>query len=187
MKKYYPLVIAVFALIMSGCESMGLAPADPDLEGLEVSSQTDEKANLSGYKSYSWIAVGAVLNDPEGKWQPPGFKAGDEVKSLIDEQMKNKGYTLKGEGADLGVAFFIGLDMESRKFKVNPETEQKEMMDVAKGALVVTLVDMRTGFIVWIGEASRSAEKTAEGENVVDDVKTRKILDAAVSRMFKDI
>jgi hypothetical protein len=188
MKKYFPLVFVVLAILVSGCESMGIGPSDPALEGIEVSSKTDEKANMSGFKSYSWIAVGAVLNDPEGKWQPPGFKAGEEIKNLIDDQMKDKGYTLKGDGADLGAAFFLGLDMAARKFKVNPETNMKEMQDVAKAALVVVLVDMRSGFIVWMGEASRSATKTAEGENVVDDNETiRKRLDYVVSEMFKDL
>jgi PBP1b-binding outer membrane lipoprotein LpoB len=183
MKKYHLLLVAVSALFFAGCESMGTS-SDPDLAGIEVTSQTDKKANLSGYKTYSWIAVAAVLNDPDGKWQPPGFKAGDEIKNLVDGQMKNKGYTLKGASADLGVAYMLGIDMEARKFKMNPETKVKEMQDVAKGALVVVLVDMRTGFIVWMGEASRAAKKTAEGENVVDDTKTRKILNYAVSRMF---
>ena len=187
MKKFTPLIIAVLALLAVGCESMGTMGGDSIASDIEVSAQTDEKANLSGYKTYSWIAVGAVLNDPEGKWQPPGFKAGDEIKNLIDDQMKNKGYALKGEGGDLGAAFFLGIDMDSQKFKMNPETKMKEMQGVAKAALVVVLVDMRTGFIVWMGEASRSATKTAEGENVVDDVKTRERLNYAVSEMFEQM
>ena len=187
MKKLIPLVIAVWTLLAAGCESMNIGGGDPDTNDIKVSAQTDDKANLSGYKTYSWIAVGAVLNDPEGKWQPPGFKAGEEIKNLVDDQMKNKGYTAKGDGADLGVAFFLGIDMESRKFKMNPETKMKEMQDVAKAALVVVLVDMRTGFIVWMGEASRSATKTAEGENVVDDEKIRKRINYAVTEMFKQM
>jgi hypothetical protein len=188
MKKITQLLVVVLALFAMGCESMGVMGGDPDTKDITVSAQTDEKANMSGYKTYSWIAVGAVLNDPDGKWQPPGFKAGDEIKNLIDDKMKDKGYTLKGTGADLGVAYFLGLDMDARKFKMNPETKMKEMKDVAKAALVVVLVDMRTGFIVWMGEASRSAEKTASGENVVDDNETiRKRINYAISGMFKQL
>lgn len=187
MKKLIPLVIAVWALLAAGCESMDMMGGDADTDDIKVTAQTDDKANLSGYKTYSWIAVGAVLNDPEGKWQPPGFKAGDEIKNLIDDQMKNKGYTAKGNDADLGVAFFLGIDMDSRKFKMNPETKMKEMQDVAKAALVVVLVDMRTGFIVWMGEASRSATKTVTGRNKVDDEKTRKRINYAISEMFKQM
>ncbi len=187
MKKYFPLAFLALALLISGCAEMGTMGEDSVTSDIKVSAQTDDKANLSGYKSYSWIAVGAVLNDPEGKWQPPGFKAGEEIKNLIDDQMKNKGYMRKDDAADLGVAFFLGIDMEARKFKMNPETKMKEMQDVAKAALVVVLVDTRTGFIVWIGEASRSATKTVTGRNKVDDEKIRKRIHYAVTEMFKQM
>ncbi len=188
MKKYFPLAFVALALFVSGCAEMGVVGGDSVTSDVEVTVQTDDKVNLSGYKTYSWIAVGAVLNDPDGKWQPPGFKAGEVIKNLIDDEMKNKGYTAKDNGADLGVAFFIGIDMKARKFKMNPETSMKEMQDVAKAALVVVLVDMRTGFIVWMGEASRSAETTVTGRNKVDDNETiRKRLNYAVTEMFKEM
>ena len=102
--------------------------------------------------------------------------------------MKGKGYTAKGEGADLGVAYFLGFDMDAQKFKMNPDTNLKEMKEVSKAALVVVLVDMRTGFIVWMGEASRSSDKTVTGRNKVDDNETiRKRLNYAITKMFDDL
>jgi len=188
MKKYFPLVFVALALLIAGCSGNGVMGGDSATSDIEVSAKADDKANLSGYKTYSWIAVGAVLNDPEGKWQPPGFKAGEEIKNLIDDQMKAKGYTAKGEGADLGVAYFLGLDMAAREFKMNDETRTKEMQEVSKAALVVVLVDARTGFVVWMGEASRSSEKTVTGRNKVDDNETiRKRISYAITKMFDEL
>ena len=188
MKKYFPLVFAALALLIAGCSGNGVMGGDSISSDIKVSSRVDDKANLSGYKTYSWIAVGAVLNDPDGKWQPPGFKAGEEIKNLIDDQMKDKGYTAKGDSADLGVAYFLGIDMAAREFKMNDETKQKEMQEVSKAALVVVLVDMRTGFVVWMGEASRATEKTVTGRNKVDDNETlRKRINYAISEMFNQM
>ncbi len=184
MKKYFPLMVAVFALLLSGCASTG---DNVDTSDIEVTAKTDAKANMSGYKSYSWVAVGAALNDPEGKWQPPGFAAGDVIKHLIDTEMMAKGYALKARDADLGAAFFLGLDMKSRNLKLGPDADKKDLEGVPAGALVVVLVDMRSGVVVWMGQASGKAQKNAEGENIVDDKRTLKRLKYVVTKMFDAI
>lgn len=184
MKKYFPVVITVLALLVSGCASMGL---DSDTSDLRVETEVNEKANLSDYKTYSWVAVAAVLNDPEGQWKPPGFKAGTFIKDQIDIEMKDKGYILTDGSADLGVAFFLGIDMKSQKLKFNSETNRDEMQNVPAGALVVVLVDTRTGIFTWIGQATGEDKKNAEGENIVNDEISRKRLQYVVSEMFDSL
>jgi hypothetical protein len=52
--------------LLSGC-----ALFNTNYNDIEVDAETDSKANMSAYTSYSWLGVMALLNDPANKWQPP--------------------------------------------------------------------------------------------------------------------
>jgi len=177
------LSVMLVALLSVSCASINKQMNDA--ADITVETKLDPKANMDGYKSYKWLAVGAMLRDPENQWQPPGFAAGDYIKMKIDKELKAKEFVLNQKGeADLGVVFTLGVNMDAHKLKVNPETDQEEMLKVAQGALVVAMIDMRTGFVVWVGKATGENKIKETG---VDDERTRKRLQYVITTMLEDI
>ena len=143
-------------------------------------AKSDPKAHLGEYKSFAWIGAGEVLNDPDGRWKPTNVQIAGDIKYLIDRELRKRGLGLANpDNAELGVAFFLGIDMEAQKLKKNPETKVEMLENVPKAGLVVALVDTKTGFVVWIGRAVGELQ-----ENATDEV-VRERLDYAVSEMFK--
>lgn len=172
MNKYYLTLLSVLVLLLTACASV--------TKDIQVDAKTDPKTNLSGYETYAWLGAAEFLNDPENEWHPPEIQVAEEIKFLIDRELRNKGITLANAAdADLAVAFFVGVNMAAMKLKKDPDTNEEFLENVPEGGLVVALVDTDTGFVVWLGSAvaDYKAGKYTEEE-------VRKRLDYAVSRMF---
>ena len=122
-----------------------------------------------------------VLNDPEGKWQPPKMNIAEDIKFLIDRELRKRGIYNNAENPDLAVAFFMGVDMEAMELKTDPKSKQEMLTNVPEAALVVALIDPYTGYWVWLGESEGELQK-----NPTDEV-IRKRLDYAVTEMFKKL
>ena len=98
---------------------------------------------------------------------------------MVDRELRRKGVYQALTTPDLGVVFFVGVDMEAMKLKVDSETNANILKNVPKAALVVALIDTKTEYVVWLGKA------TAEVQNSKDVEVVRRRLDYAVSEMFK--
>ena len=174
MKRFYFALLAAFFLLLSGCAST--------TKDIVVDSAKDPKVNLSGYKSYAWLGAAKFLNDPSGNWEPPQFDLAGDIKYLVDREMKKRGIVLvEPAEADLAVAFFVGVDMDAQKLKKDPDTKVEMLKNIPKGALVVALVDVSTGFVVWIGKATAEIQQGASTELAQER------LDYAISKMFKEM
>jgi len=79
----------------------------------------------------------------------------------------------------LAVAYFIGINMDAMQLKDDPGTQGDVLENVPQGALVVALIDVDTGYVVWLGQAKANIAEGASPELV------RERLDYAVSKMFK--
>ncbi|WP_428353932.1 DUF4136 domain-containing protein [Methyloprofundus sp.] len=174
MKKLTTIVLTICLILLSGCAVFNQKTCD-----IEVDAQTDPQANMAGYKSYAWLGSARVLNDPDNKWQPPAMDIAGDIKYLIDRELNKQGIYSNNENPDLAVAFFIGIDMDAQKIVDNPDTNVDVLEDVPQGALVVTLINVETGYVVWVGTAQADILEGTSPELV------RERLDYAVSKMFK--
>lgn len=172
MKKIYPLILLFLAILISACTS-------PLTKDIEVEAASDPKVNLNAYKKYAWIGSAAVLNDPEGKWQPAEFDISSDIKFLIDRELRNKGLAeVRDEDAEIAMSFFTGVDMEAQNLKTDPETKVEIPTNVPKAALIVVALDVQTGFVIWIGVATGNVNENAS----VATTKAR--IDYAITKMF---
>ena len=169
------MLVLIVALVFSvGCSSV-------PTKDIQIDAQTDPKANMSGYNTYAWLATAAILNDPNGQWEPLQFDADSEVKFLIDGELRERGMSESSSDPDLAVVFAAGVDMDALGLKVGDETRIDMLKNVPQGALIVALVDVRTGFVAWVGVAAGEIQESPDTATV----KAR--LAYAVSEMFKKL
>ncbi len=172
MNKNYLFLIMI--MFVAGCTSV-------PTKDINIHVQADSKANLSGYKSYTWLGSAAIINDPSGQWEPPGFDADSEIKYLLDRELRARGKLESSTAPDMIVAFAAGIDMDALDLKMDPETKIDKLENVPQGGLVVILVDSSTGFVVWVGIA------TAEIQDDVDAATVKARLDYAVTQMMRQL
>ena len=172
MKK---LIIAIFVMawMLTGCSTF---PKDD----IQVESETNPKANLSGYKTYTWLAAVGILEDAEGHWEPPKFDADAEIEFRINEALRKRGMTESSIDPDMYVAYALGVNMDALGIKVDPDTKLERMENVPKTGLVVLLMDAETGFVSWVSVA------TGEMKNLDPEIQ-KKRLEYTINTMFKDL
>ena len=171
MNKIYPVLIVAFVVLSTACSSI--------TNDIRVKVGVNSKADFSGYETYAWLGTGEIVHDPIGKWEPPDFDADAEIKFLIDRELRKRGMVERLQKPDLAVGFLAGVDMAALKLKNNPDTDMLRLENVPQGALAIVLVDVSTGFAVWIGNASGELQ----GKKITS-ADARKRLDFAVTRML---
>ncbi len=172
MKKFYPGLIVLLFLLLTGC-------ASTLTQDIEVDADADPKANLAGYKTYAWLGSAAILNDPKGKWEPPQFDADAEIKFLIDRELRKRGMQEVAVNPDMIVGYAAGIDMEALQLVEDKEAKLQVLQNVPTGSLVIVLIDGATGNPVWASAAVADVQEEISSEDV------RKRLDYAVTQMFK--
>lgn len=169
-------VFAVFILLLNGCATKNLHM------DIQVEANGNPKIQLHGYKTYVWVGATGLLNDPTNKWQTPTRNVAGDIENLIESEMRKLGLTLVDEQeADLAVAYFIGVDKGAMKLRKQPKTEFEILENIPEAALVVSIIDKKTGYVIWISKA------TAEIQQNISDQAIRKRLDYAISTMFAKI
>ncbi len=171
MKKYLISILAISYSLMAGC---AMTPTDD----IKVKAESDPKVQFSGYKTYAWLGSAGILKDPEGKWKQPGYDVDAEIRFLIDRELRSRGFTETAKKPDMMVAYALGVNMDALKVKENPETKEKILENVPKGALLIILADPDTEFVMWLGHASGEVHKDIETEV------SKARLDYAVTKML---
>ena len=171
MKKFYsPLALLFLTVLLSGCATT---------KDIEVETASDPKVNLEGYKTYAWLGSAEVLNDPEGKWQPAKFDISSDIKFLIDSELRSKNLTeVADQDAEVAISFFTGVDMDAQQLKTDPATDVEIPENAPKAALIVVALDIKTGYVVWMGVATGDVKEGAS----VKETKAR--IAYAVNKMF---
>lgn len=173
MKKINLSILVVIVGFIAGCATF---PKDD----IKVDAEADAKANFSGYKTYAWLGSVGIVNDPDDQWEPPQFDADAELVFLINDALRKRGMTEVNDNPDMLVAYGVGADMGALQLKEDPKTKLSTLENVPQGALIVTLIDAQTEFVVWAGEA------TGDIKNL--DAKTAKQrLQYVVDSMFKKL
>jgi len=146
-----------------------------------VETDSDPKANLSGYTSYAWLGAAAIVFDEKGQWEPPQFDADAEIKFLIDRELRHRGMTEDSVNPDLVIAYAAGIDMDSMDIKIDPESGIEALENAPIGALTVIMIDAETGLAIWAGIATADIQENPTPEA------TKARLDFAVSEMFSKL
>jgi hypothetical protein len=168
------VLVTLVTMVAPGC-------ASTPTKDIKVDSKADPRANFGGYQTYAWLGSAAILNDPEGRWEPPAFDADAEVKFLIDRELRKRGMTENPASPDMLVAFAAGIDMAALELKAAPDSGLSELTNVPKGGLVVALIDARSGLAIWMGKAIADVR---ENPNTAE---AGARLDYAVTQMLKQV
>ncbi|VAX09614.1 hypothetical protein MNBD_GAMMA25-2335 [hydrothermal vent metagenome] len=171
MKKIITISLALSMLILGAC-------AIVKTDDIKISADVDPKANFSGYKTYTWLGSASILNDPDGRWEPPSFDADTEIKFLIDRELRKRGMSESAAQPDMIIGFALGVDMDSLQLKIDKESKMETLESVPKGALVIAAVDTSTGFVIWVSDAEANVQSGISN----DEMKKR--LDYAVTKMI---
>ena len=171
MKILNVAVLAFVLTLISGCASV--------TSDIIVDAKTAPTVDLNGYKTYAWLGKAALLKDPDKKWQPPKMNIAGDIKYLIDRELRKRNIYSSVSNPELAVVFFLGVDMEAMKLKMDPQTKAEILKNIPAAALVIALIDTKTKLVVWMGKA------TAELQENPDDEVVRERLDYAVTEMMK--
>ena len=170
---FYPVAFFILSILLSACSSTMT-------KDIKVETASDPKVNLKAYTKYAWLGSAALLNDPEGKWQPAKFDISSDIKFLIDRELRNSGLSeTEDQDAEVAISFFTGVDMDAKALKADPKTQVEIPTNAPKAALIVVAIDVQTGLVVWMGVATGDIK---EGATLVES-KAR--LDYAITKMFK--
>lgn len=166
------LLTLAAVLFLSACATL--------TKDIEVRSEAAPGVDLASYKSFAWIASAAIVNDPDGNWEPPEFDADAEIKFLLLKELRDKGLVETSTNPDLLLVFAAGVDMENLEYVEDPKSKLSSLEEIPKGALLVVMVDPETRHPVWAGTARGDIESGRSNEEV------RKRLAFAVRKMFAD-
>lgn len=175
MQKYTLTLIVLLSFILAACASMDGTPTSD----IEIDAKADDKVNFKGLKSYAWFGTAGILKDPDGKWEPPEFDADSELKFLIDRELRKRGMSETSNNPDVLVAFALAIDMDALKLGANdPDSNQFNIENVPKGALVVMMINPETLRPIWTGVATAEKQEKATSET------QKKRLDYVVTGML---
>ena len=142
----------------------GCVTTDSDLADIEFMNEVHPRFDLGNYGSYDWLVNASLVYDPAGKWVPPEFDMDEEIRFLIDTELRNHGLIQSGNKPDLLASFGVAIQMDELPFNRDPDQEMPLVENVQQGALVITLTDPELGYAVWIGVAAADASAEPETE-----------------------
>lgn len=170
------LLAVVFCSVafMGGCST---AP----VKDIKVEAESAPGMDMNNYRTYAWLAAAKIVNDPNGRWEPPQFDADAEIKWLIDRELRARGISEVAAFPNVFVAFVAGVDMAQLELKQDPKEKMDVLRNVPKGALAVMLIDGASGDPVWAGAAVADIKT----DRTPEETKAR--LDYAVTQMFRKL
>jgi hypothetical protein len=146
---------------------------------IKVETFAQPDTNPSAYKSYAWAGSAQVVFDPVGQWEQPTLDTDEEVRFVINRELRNSGLVQVETDPDLYVGFAAGVDTSVLELKEDPDNKEKMVpTNVPKAALVIAMIDARTGYTVWLGYAEGNAQNQQSIENI------RKRIDFAVTEIL---
>ena len=167
---FSPLFIAAM-LVLSSCATL--------TSDIEIETHANPAVDYDTYKTYAWAGSAQIVFDPIGQWEQPTLDTDEEVRFVINRELRSRGLNQVENSPDLLVAFAAGVDTTVMELKEDPATQDKMLTNVPKAALVIALIDANTGYVVWLGFASAEVQEQQTIENI------RARIDYAVSQIFR--
>jgi hypothetical protein len=167
----YNCIVLAALFILSSCATL--------TSDIEIETHANPTIDYDVYKTYAWAGSAQIVFDPIGQWEQPTLDTDEEVRFDINRELHNRGIIQVEHDPDLLVAFAAGVDTTVMELKEDPATKEKILTNVPKAALVIALIDAKTGYVVWLGYATAEVQKQQTIENI------RARIDYAVSHIFK--
>lgn len=168
-------IIIFIALTLSILATSSCATLTDDIV---VETHANPDVNYHAYKTYAWAGSAQIIFDPVGQWEQPTLDTDEEVKFVINRELRARGLIQVTSQPDLLVAFAAGIDTSVLELKENPNNDKKIVTNVPKAALLIALVDANTGYTVWVGYAVGDAQQ----QQTIETIRTR--IDFAVKEIF---
>ena len=170
----YSFLISFFVAVtfISSCATL--------TDDIKVETHADPGINYSKYKTYAWAGSAQIVFDPVGQWEQPTLDTDEEVRFVVNRELRDHGLIQVENNPDLLVAFAAGVETTVLELKENPDSDHKVASNAPKAALVIALIDARSGYLVWLGHATGDAQQ----QQTIDNIRRR--IDYAVSQIFKD-
>ncbi len=146
---------------------------------IEIEAHADPSVNYGNYQTYAWAGSAQIVFDPVGQWEQPTLDTDEEVRFVINRELRDHGLNQVKNDPDLLVAFAAGIDTTVLELKEDPNQDKKVLNNVPKAALFIALTDTDTGYIVWYGYAKGDVQQ----QQTIDNIRTR--IDFAISEIFK--
>jgi len=170
-KKFLFIRIVIISLLATSCVTL--------TSDITTQSHANPDVNFNSYKSYSWAGSAQIVFDPVGQWEQPTLDTDEEVKFNINTELREQGLIEVSADPDLMVAFAVGIDMAHLKLVENPESKEKVLTNIPKAALVIALIDVDSGYTVWMG----FAEGNVQSQQTIENIRAR--IEYAVHEIFK--
>ena len=169
----YSFSISVFIAVIftSSCATL--------TDDIQIETRADSSINYNKYKTYAWAGSAQIVFDPIGQWEQPTLDTDEEVRFVINRELRARGFNKVENNPDIWVAFAAGVDTPVLELKEDPSKDKTVLSNVPKAALVIALIDADTGYTVWSGYAMGDALP----QQTIDNIRTR--IDYAVSQIFK--
>jgi len=171
-KQQLKLLLLSATLFLSSCATL--------TQDIEIKVYTDPDVNYDNYKTYAWTGSAQIVFDPIGQWEQPTLDTDEEVRFLVNRELRKHGLIPVEVQPDILVAFAAGIDTTVLELKENPRN--KHIPTVApKAALMIALIDADNGYVIWMGHATGEAQQQQSIENI------RSRIDYAVSKIFDQL
>ncbi len=127
---------------------------------VRVQTLKDPTVDFSQYKSWCWLeGCHLPFDGPNHLNDTATIEA---VANAVALEMFNKGYTQKGDSADLLVDFHIVVKEDSAIFSMIHEEDlpfwnnnEKDYYHFLRGSLLIHIGDRRTGRMIWQSNSKR--------------------------------
>ncbi len=170
------LLYLLSAVLLSGC-----ATTDSDFDDIDLITRIHPRFDLSSYGSYSWQGNASIFFDQEGRWEPPDYDLDEEIKFLVDTELRGHGLVESSTAPDLMANFIIAIQIDELPFNRDPNEEMPVLAEVPQGALVITLVDTNLGYAVWAGLGVADVNETPDNDT------SRRRLQYVVSNLLETL
>ncbi|PCJ88040.1 MAG: hypothetical protein COA54_04570 [Thiotrichaceae bacterium] len=170
--KFFTILTSLIAAsLLTSCATL--------TEDITVDTKSDSTINYDTYKTYAWSENSQIIFDAIGQWEQPTLDTDEEVKFVINRELRAHGLRQVTDNPDLYVSFVAGVDTTILELKEDPNSNKKVLTNVPKAALVIALIDGKSGYTIWLGHAVGNVQPQQTIENI------RKRIDYAVSEIFK--
>jgi len=168
----FTFLTAFFILIgLSSCATL--------TDDITVQTQADPSINYNTFKTYAWSENAQIVFDVIGQWEQPTLDTDEEVKFVINRELRAHGLHQVKDNPDLYVSFVAGVDTTILELKEDANSKNKVLTNVPKAALAIALIDGKSGYTIWLGHAVGNIQPQQTIENI------HKRIDYAVSEIFK--
>ncbi len=170
----YSFLISAFIAVTFFISSCAILTDD-----IQIETHADPSINYNKYKTYAWAGSAQIAFDPIGQWEQPTLDTDEEVRFVVNRELRGHGFIQVESNPDLLVAFAAGVDTTVLELKENPDSDNKVASNAPKAALAIALIDARSGYLVWLGHATGDVQQ----QQTIDNIRAR--IDYAVSHIFK--